>query len=191
MSDPTYPCLSCIVTNCPVCISLTQCSPTGCDTANQYFYNPANGLCPHCTPTNCLTCASLTTCSPTGCDTANRYFYDPTDSLCYACTPTNCITCISITQCDPAGCDTANGYMYNPADQLCYLCTTSITNCQTCTAYMDCSVCVAPFVLNATVTTSAGQCIPCPFIGCSQCLDINSCQTCDIANNYGVLAPGC
>jgi hypothetical protein len=104
---------------------------------------------------------------------------------CVLCSPTHCLNCLTINQCSV--CDAANGYFLNPADQQCYLCTSTVVNCQTCSSYLKCQTCIAPYYINSTDTTSTGQCVSCPINGCLVCISGTQCQTCNTALSYILL----
>jgi hypothetical protein len=78
--DSTLQCVSCSLTGCLTCSSLSTC--TSCDTISGYTL--ISGSCSTspstCTLAGCLACSSLSSCS--SCDTVNFYLLDPITNLC-------------------------------------------------------------------------------------------------------------
>jgi hypothetical protein len=84
-TDPSWPCISCTLSNCTTCFSLTQCS--SCDTSNGYFLNVSDGLCYGCwiIIPNCITCISYDVCSV--CNYTDNYYF--INGTCVQCSGVN------------------------------------------------------------------------------------------------------
>jgi hypothetical protein len=110
LTDPTYPCTSCLPTNCLQCSSLTQCQKCNSPYVLNISASNPSAQCISCPIANCLTCINITHCqqcdyvnsfginSNSTCDYCNNSLSYPMQSfvnvssfMCQLCTINGCI----------------------------------------------------------------------------------------------------